>query len=350
VLGSFAEVASVGWLFVADDLTGACDVVAPFAPALVLLEPLLMGGQHRFDVDSMERYVSVCVPVRGAPDRAEAEIGSVLTAFAVAATADGVPGRRTFVKVDSAGRSPYGEMIRAAAHVGRPVVCPAFPAHGRTVADGWICVDGRRVLDLRSAVGDDGEVVDAIDDAGLARLADRIRRDDALVPVGSAGLTRALSAGPLGRSPSASNRYRFDGPVLVVVGSRHEAARSQVLAAKSFATVLTTADEDGFEALTELVDVVESRFDGHGLVLTGGDTAVAVLRRLGVTRLRIDAESERGAPVGMALDGRAAGCPIALKSGGFGDSGTLERMVRSISPDSSVSSNRYRFDADGLES
>jgi uncharacterized protein YgbK (DUF1537 family) len=66
---------------------------------------------------------------------------------------------------------------------------------------------------------------------------------------------------------------------------------------------------------------------------------------LGVTRLRIDTESERGVPVGVALDGRAAGCPVALKSGGFGDSGTLERMVRALHVDSSVSSNRYRFDA-----
>jgi uncharacterized protein YgbK (DUF1537 family) len=99
-----------------------------------------------------------------------------------------------------------------------------------------------------------------------------------------------------------------------------------------------------------LVDRVESRFDGHGLVLTGGDTALAVLQALGVTRLRIDTESERGVPVGVALDGRAVGCPVALKSGGFGDSGTLERMVLAISPEPSVSSNRHdvearRFDA-----
>jgi D-threonate/D-erythronate kinase len=347
VLGLFAEVASVGWLFVADDLTGACDVVAPFAPALVLLDPLFLGGQHRIDIDSMESVVSVCVPARNLPERAEPAVELVLTAFAAGSANGGA--RRVFVKVDSAGRSPYAEMVRAASTVGRPLVCPALPAQGRSVVDGWICIDGRRVLDLRSAVGGNGEVVDAVDDAGLDRLADRIRRDEALVPVGSAGLARALSDGSAVRSPSASNRYRFDGPVLVVVGSRHEAARSQVLAAKSVATVLTTADSDRFDALTELVDVVESRFDGHGLVLTGGDTALAVLRRLGVTRLRIDTESERGVPVGVALDGRAAGCPIALKSGGFGDSGTLERMVCAISPQSSVSSNRYRFDADGLQ-
>jgi D-threonate/D-erythronate kinase len=287
--------------------------------------------------------VSVCLPVRGVPTAAESSFGSALVALADDA------GRRPFVKVDSAGRSPYGEIVRAASSVGRPVVCPAFPAHGRTVEAGWICIDGRRVVDLRAVIGDAGEVVDAVDDLGLVRLAQQVRGDAGLIPVGSSGLARALAAAIPARTSSASNRYRFDGSVLVVVGSRHEAAREQISRAESVAMVISTADGDRFDALAELVDIVESRFDGHGLVLTGGDTALAVLQRLGVTRLRIDTESERGVPIGVALDGRAAGCPIAMKSGGFGDSGTLERMVRAISSESSVSSNRYRFDADGLQ-
>jgi uncharacterized protein YgbK (DUF1537 family) len=144
------------WLFVADDLTGACDVVAPFAPAVVYL-----GALESLTVDSC-----VCVPVRGVPVLAESAVRSVLTALG--ATENGRH-RRAFVKVDSAGRSPYAEMVRAASSVGRPVVCPAFPAHGRTVVGGWICVEGRQVFDLRSAVGETGEVVDAVDDEDLAR-------------------------------------------------------------------------------------------------------------------------------------------------------------------------------------
>jgi D-threonate/D-erythronate kinase len=351
------------WLFVADDLTGACDVVAPFAPATVFLGLFPPVGYDpqvaklRFDGDSAESCVSVCAPVRSAGALlAESAVRSVLAALAK--TENGRR-RRAFVKVDSAGRSPYAEMVRAASSVGRPVVCPAFPAHGRTVVDGWICVDGGKVFDLRSAVGESGEVVDAVDDEDLARLADRIRRDSGAVPVGSSGLAGALARGGPVRGPSASNRsasnrQRFDGPVMVVVGSRHEAARSQVSAVESVAEVLKSAADDRIDALTELVDRVESRFDGHALVLTGGDTALAVLQRLGVTRLRIDIESERGVPIGLALDGRAAGRPISLKSGGFGDSGTLERMVLAVSPESSVSSNRddveaRRFDAHGLK-
>jgi uncharacterized protein YgbK (DUF1537 family) len=334
------------WLFVADDLTGACDVVAPFAPAIVHL------GLAAFASCSVESCDSVCVPVRlAASGEAEASVRSVLGALgatengrqgraflrsglgALGATGNGHH-RRAFVKVDSAGRSPYAEMVRAASSVGRPVVCPAFPAHGRTVVEGWICVDGGRVFDLRSAVGETGEVVDAVDDDDLARLADRIRRDSGAVPVASSGLAGAIARGGPVCSSSASNRHRFDGrfdgPVMVVVGSRHNAARSQFSAIESAVDVLQTATDDRIDALTELVDRVESRFDGHALVLTGGDTALAVLQRLGVTRLRIDTESERGVPVGVALDGRAAGCPVALKSGGFGDSGTLERMVIAI--------------------
>jgi uncharacterized protein YgbK (DUF1537 family) len=245
VLGLSADQALFGdrWVFVADDLTGACDVVAPFAPAIVLLGPSALVG---FEQRIADLCLSVCVPVRSVPGAAEAEVRSVLAALV--ATGNGHH-RRAFVKVDSAGRSPYAEMVRAASSVGRPVACSAFPAHGRTVVDGWICVEGDRVFDLRAAVGDAGEVVDAVDGDDLARLADRIHRDNGLVPVGSSGLAGALARGVAVRSPSASDcrasfSRRFDGPVMVVVGSPHEAARSQVLGVESVAEVFHTVDSD----------------------------------------------------------------------------------------------------------
>jgi uncharacterized protein YgbK (DUF1537 family) len=58
-----------------------------------------------------------------------------------------------------------------------------------------------------------------------------------------------------------------------------------------------------------------------GLVLTGGDTAVSVARRLGATGLRVDDELEPGVPVGRLLGPRPY--RVVTKAGGFGSRDVL---------------------------
>jgi uncharacterized protein YgbK (DUF1537 family) len=53
-------------------------------------------------------------------------------------------------------------------------------------------------------------------------------------------------------------------------------------------------------------------------VLTGGDTAMAVCRALGVQALRLSGEFAPGLPGGVAVGGVLDGTPVILKSGGFG--------------------------------
>ncbi|WP_436908422.1 four-carbon acid sugar kinase family protein [Halosimplex marinum] len=61
-----------------------------------------------------------------------------------------------------------------------------------------------------------------------------------------------------------------------------------------------------------------------GLVLTGGDTAGAVLDALGAAAVRLAGESvAAGVPVGAVADGPAAGTRVATKAGGFG----TERVI-----------------------
>lgn len=62
-----------------------------------------------------------------------------------------------------------------------------------------------------------------------------------------------------------------------------------------------------------------------GLILVGGDTAVAVCRSLQATRIRLLEEVQCGTPAGLMDDGPSMGLPIVTKSGAFGDENTLVR-------------------------
>ena len=62
------------------------------------------------------------------------------------------------------------------------------------------------------------------------------------------------------------------------------------------------------------------------LLLTGGETAVAVCRALETASLRLDGEVEPGLARGALLDGPFAGLAVVTKAGGFGDPDTLVRV------------------------
>jgi len=60
-----------------------------------------------------------------------------------------------------------------------------------------------------------------------------------------------------------------------------------------------------------------------GLVITGGDTAQAVLRALHASGLTLDGQVAAGIPYGRLLDGPFVGLPVVTKAGGFGEVTTL---------------------------
>jgi D-threonate/D-erythronate kinase len=60
------------------------------------------------------------------------------------------------------------------------------------------------------------------------------------------------------------------------------------------------------------------------LVLTGGETAHAVLLALGVRSIELAAEPEPGIPLGLL--GGSHRLPVVIKAGGFGDPDTLVRL------------------------
>jgi uncharacterized protein YgbK (DUF1537 family) len=270
------------------------------------------------------------------------------------------------------------------------IVAPAFPAAGRTTEGGVQHVDGEPVHRTRFAddpvspvreahlptllAGEgvtDGRcvVADARTDADLEAIVRAVADPADVLWVGSAGLARALAAvhpgpGVATEEPAGEPEAR----VLVVAGSANDVAREQVRrlvaagvpaaglsvaalgggAAEACAALAARALRDGgacvvhpagagdgpdlSRRIADALGAVAERLAGAdlvtALVLTGGDTAVTVARRLGATGLRVDDELEPGVPVGRLLGPRPY--RVVTKAGGFGSPDVLHAACEAL--------------------
>ncbi|HEX6710186.1 MAG TPA: four-carbon acid sugar kinase family protein [Rubrobacter sp.] len=207
-------------------------------------------------------------------------------------------------------------------------------------------------------------VADAERDEDLEALV-RAVPDPALVLwAGSAGLALALGRvypGPhAGEADAPSTPV---SPVLVVIGSLSGVAREQLrqlvaeygevavpvgtggagalestvaavreaLAGRACAVVHSPEERSKDPVLGPLAEVAarlsEEELFG-GLVLTGGDTAVRVARRLGASGIRLGGEVEAGVPVGTLIG--PGPYPVVTKAGGFGGPDTLVGAVEAL--------------------
>jgi uncharacterized protein YgbK (DUF1537 family) len=208
-------------------------------------------------------------------------------------------------------------------------------------------------------------IADAESEADLEALAQRMVAQGFHLACGSAGLARALqrvSFQSAGRNPAASRPARARlarRPVLVVAGSRAPALARQVEAARrSGIRVVVPApaflEEAAFKPEEQAYALAETLRSGQpailttaglplspmgdeliagrlaavaswlveaglvgGLVLTGGDTAAAVCRRLGTSLIELHGEPMPGIAAGALLDGPHAGLPVITKAGAF---------------------------------
>lgn len=225
---------------------------------------------------------------------------------------------------------------------------------------------------------------DAVTPLDLARLARVIVREGLFgVAAGSAGLAMALSE--VLRWPRRPGRARPAGgaPALLVIGSPNPATLGQVawLEERSQASVVRAAIgevvADGERYWKELDRVVKtgctemqtgrhtvltlaqppsasasqralrpsasktlSEFLGQatrrvareakpgGLLLCGGDIAVAACSTLGADGIQLEGEVEPGVPWGRLVGGDFAGLPAVTKAGGFGKPDTFARATR----------------------
>jgi len=246
---------------VADDLTGSGDTAVQFVRAGWITHLSIGGARDALDGAGESDVEVLAVTTHSRPMPGDEAAAVVANEIAVLRRA-GV--RRLYKKVDSTLRGAFRAEIEATQQAWGDdaivVVCPAFPATGRTVRHGTVFVDdlpvtqtsaatdpvtpvteghiptllqcahvaqvpsesaddlGRRIAAAGSIVVVDAETSEDIDK--LARAI--VSLGDRAVPVGAGGL-----AIPLARL-WASEQSR--GPVVVVVTSQHSASRGQARA------------------------------------------------------------------------------------------------------------------------
>ena len=207
-------------------------------------------------------------------------------------------------------------------------------------------------------------VADAEHDEDLEALAWAVPDPGRVLWVGSAGLASALGRvypGPAAETaaPASSAVSR----VLVVVGSLSGVSRRQLRALQEHGCTVvsvtglgtveaaTSAAEDVLaegtcaavrssgergsadaEAVVEALSGVAAGLSERGLfdalVLTGGDTAVGVARRLDAAGILLEGEIEPGMPVGTLIGPNPY--RVVTKAGAFGEDDTLTRVVETL--------------------
>jgi D-threonate/D-erythronate kinase len=208
-------------------------------------------------------------------------------------------------------------------------------------------------------------VADAARDEDLEALVRAVPDPSEVLWAGSAGLAVALGGvypGPrAGKTPPLPTPARR--VVLVVVGSLSGVARGQLRSLEEHGcaavpvrgsgeqgealerarealsggacAALHSADDrtssdagDVVGALAEVVGALSGEELFDALVLTGGDTAVGVARRLGAVGIRLEGEVEPGIPVGTLIG--PSPYRVVTKAGAFGEPGTLVNAVETL--------------------
>ena len=247
---------------------------------------------------------------------------------------DGRPAGETAIARDPA-FPPTGASALALLVAGG--VAPVTPVPLPTVRHGSDEVARR----LHRFVGTGGRVLvaDAETDADLSVLAGAGLEGPVLL-AGSAGLAVALSARlpAVGTGAREAPPLRLRRPMLVVAGSAHPATRAQIerLGHRPDLTVLAPPAGEGADdparrretaaRLAEAARAGVERSRPGTLLLTGGETAIAVLRALGAGGLRLAGEIEPGIALGALVGGPFDGLVLVTKAGGFGDAETLVRV------------------------
>jgi len=203
-------------------------------------------------------------------------------------------------------------------------------------------------------------VIDSLDETDLQIVLDAALHlfPDALL-CGSAGLagTLATHAARQSNLHSEAPAFPVEGSALIVIGSGSAMAQRQIaymrqhqlVAAFEHPAVLPTnaagdillhlaapspgTAMDGPEArrlAAQLAVAAQPLIDATRpglLVLSGGDTAISVLARLGVTHLLVQRELLPGVPLTNAVDAAGRTHTIVLKAGNHGDEAALATVL-----------------------
>lgn len=328
-------------IILADDLTGAMDAAAPFARRGAVVDLIPTPDLPVPPPEDRSAVLAINLDWRHLSAEAAAErIQSAKRALGT--------GSRMFLKIDSTLRGPVAAAIRATAEPGQAVVlAPAVPEEGRTVRDGRVLVGGAPLEqsdlmndprsppftgDLRAVLAPlPVRMPDADDRAALDRIASTAPPD--ALWVGAAGLAAALAV--LGDG-QVKVRSGFDegGRVIFVIGSAHPRAGAQIKALEDagFGPVLLARPPRRTNALTipaalaaRAMSVIDAR-QPDVVVASGGETALALIRALGVGNLQVLGQPTPGiCAARLSYAGRSL--LLVTKAGGFGGKAVFVDLV-----------------------
>ncbi|MGF9562997.1 four-carbon acid sugar kinase family protein [Neorhizobium sp. JUb45] len=329
----------------ADDLTGALDSAAPFAGRGLRTEVALAREAIAGIVADSPDVISINLNTReiGADEARE-------TTAAVIALLP--PGTRLFKKVDSRLKGNIVAELDATPF-SRALVAPAIPEFDRIVEGGAVrgfgvdtpIVIAEKLGPHAAHATTPGTGTSADMDAVL----DAAQTDGTDLLIGARGLAEAL-ARRMTQKPEAKPANIPTGRATFVIGSRDPITLAQIDALRAGhdldyraapnGRITDTPNADAAltlvqatpgasdinpalvsEALAEGLKNSLSDYKGT-LLLSGGATAEAVMRALGVTRFTLHGECLPG----LGLASNEGRCIIA-KSGGFGGPETLKRIA-----------------------
>ncbi|MBR3371969.1 MAG: four-carbon acid sugar kinase family protein [Rhodobacteraceae bacterium] len=327
---------------IADDLTGALDSAAGFA--MRGLKTRVVTDTDDFTDALQDTALQVVAVSTGTRDGSLAAALATLRTITPALTRfEGV----IFKKIDSRLKGHIAAELAELAQT-RPLpvlACPAIPRLGRLVRNGAVTGAGvDSPISVAERLGTGPAIIDARTDADIdAALPDRL---DSCVYVGAAGLAEAL-ARRLAPDAPAPVRRTLPAPLVLAIGSRDPVTLAQVaqLALPVIAAPDGTVPDFKIAPVT-LVQLTAQTADldprlaaagfssgiaraigtraPRSLFMCGGETAQAILSRLGIRRLDLLGEVLPGVPLSRCAD---TGLTVITKSGGFGTDSLLADML-----------------------
>jgi uncharacterized protein YgbK (DUF1537 family) len=358
----------------ADDLTGACDAAAAFAPSAGPVEVFIRPPR----ASAMKGHEKV-LAVINTQSRLLPPRKSRNTVMRLAHQLGNRP--VLFMKTDSVLRGSAGaelEGLTRALPSRSLFLIPAVPEMGKTTRGGRLFEHGipahqteygkdpvspLYTNDIRAIIGRTGsvncQVVDAETSEDIDRAVQGALRQPSVILAGSVGLADALArrvestAGMAGIGmspertlivsgsgyPRALEQLQFAadacGEKILEVGrnTRVTAALANRAGKVAFLRIETGAFRtrcEGRWALSVLFRKVREfirLYDPHALGIVGGETAYRIFRLLRATRLKVLGREQQGMPYGMIEDGALAGRAFATKGGSVGSRDACARMV-----------------------
>jgi uncharacterized protein YgbK (DUF1537 family) len=335
---------TIRYAVIADDFTGALDCSTPFALAGLTVAAATRPEGAEAARRSGADVVVVNTASRALPPGEAADLTEVAaTVLAEAETA--------FKKIDSRLKGNIHVEVEAAARAfGREgiVVAPAIPDQARHTVHGAVTGRGVAVdLPIAPHVPESALVADATTDADLDRL------------VADHDWSKSLAVGARGLGLAFARRHGTPAPqpfmpsvrTLIAIGSHDPLTLTQIeqLDPGINRHEAPLGDHDG--GLTTLPALLQStgpfngpdvavsrrfaeavvrtvdRLQPDTLVLSGGDTALAVLDALGVAIVFPQGEAAPGLPWFLIERPNRPSIRCVVKSGGFGGPDTLANLL-----------------------